>query len=41
MPDNSIVHIIDDDDAARQSLEFLLKSAKIEVRAHEIGFLIP
>jgi two-component system, LuxR family, response regulator FixJ len=35
MPDKSIVHIIDDDDAARQSLEFLLKSAKLDVRAHD------
>jgi two-component system, LuxR family, response regulator FixJ len=35
MPEKSIVHIIDDDDAARQSLEFLLKSAKIDVCVHE------
>jgi two-component system, LuxR family, response regulator FixJ len=34
MPENPIVHVIDDDDAARQSLEFLLKSAKLPVQAH-------
>jgi len=41
MPDNQIVHIVDDDDAARQSLEFLLKSAKLMVQAHEsaVAFL--
>lgn len=35
MPEKSTVHVIDDDEAARQSLEFLLKSAKLDVRAHE------
>ncbi|MGI8524613.1 MAG: response regulator FixJ [Pseudolabrys sp.] len=35
MPDKSTVHIIDDDDAVRQSLEFLLKSAKLDVRSHD------
>ena len=35
MPDKKVVHIIDDDDAVRQSLEFLLKSAKIEVHSHK------
>ena len=34
MPENPIVHVIDDDDAARQSLEFLIKSAKLPVQAH-------
>lgn len=34
MPDKKVVHIVDDDDAVRQSLEFLLKSAKIEVHSH-------
>ena len=35
MPENLIVHVIDDDDAARQSLEFLIKSARLRVQAHE------
>ena len=35
MSENLIVHVIDDDDAARQSLEFLIKSAKLPVQAHE------
>lgn len=41
MPDNQTVYIIDDDDAARQSLEFLLKSHKLTVQAYEsaIAFL--
>jgi two-component system response regulator FixJ len=30
----SPVHVIDDDDAARESLEFLLKSAKLDVRTY-------
>ncbi len=34
MPESPIVHVIDDDDAARQSLEFLIKSAKLPVQAH-------
>jgi two-component system, LuxR family, response regulator FixJ len=34
MPENPIVHVIDDDDAARQSLEFLIQSAKLPVQAH-------
>jgi two-component system, LuxR family, response regulator FixJ len=34
MPDNLVVHVIDDDNAARQSLEFLLRSAQIEVRSY-------
>ena len=35
MHDNPVVHVIDDDDAARDSLSFLLRSAKIEVRTYE------
>ena len=31
MPSNPIVHVIDDDDAARNSLAFLLRAARIEV----------
>lgn len=34
MPDNAVVHVIDDDDSVRQSLEFLLRSAKLDVRSH-------
>ena len=37
MSENLIVHVIDDDDAARQSLEFLIKSAKLPVQAHELA----
>lgn len=35
MPSEPIVHIIDDDDAARDSLSFLLRSARIESRSYE------
>jgi len=35
MPDNSTVHVIDDDEAARESLAFLLRSAKMDVRSYE------
>ncbi len=35
MPSDVTVHVIDDDEAARDSLEFLLKTAGIDVRAHE------
>ena len=35
MPPNSLVHVIDDDDAVRDSLEFLLSTAKIEVRTYD------
>src|SRR5262245_1557943 len=34
MPSDT-VHVIDDDDAARDSLSFLLKSAKIDVNTHD------
>ncbi|HET7680966.1 MAG TPA: response regulator FixJ [Xanthobacteraceae bacterium] len=41
MPTETIVHVIDDDEAARESLEFLLRSAKLQVRAYDSarGFL--
>ena len=41
MPSSAVVHVIDDDDAARDSLSFLLRSARIEVRSHEsaVAFL--
>ena len=35
MPPNSLVHVIDDDDAVRESLEFLLRAAKIDVRTYD------
>jgi len=35
MSTSSLVHIIDDDDAVRDSLEFLLRAASIEVRTYE------
>ena len=35
MPTEDMVHVIDDDEAARESLEFLLRSAKIQVRTYE------
>ncbi len=35
MSNNAIVHIVDDDDGARESLEFLLRSAKFEVRTYD------
>ena len=35
MPTEAIVHVIDDDEAARESLEFLLRSAKLQVRTYE------
>jgi two-component system, LuxR family, response regulator FixJ len=34
MPNDILVYVIDDDDAARDSLEFLLRSAKFEVRTY-------
>jgi two-component system, LuxR family, response regulator FixJ len=35
MSSNSPVHVIDDDDAVRESLEFLLRTAKINVRTYD------
>ena len=35
MPSSSVVHVIDDDEAARDSLSFLLRSAQIEVSSYE------
>jgi two-component system response regulator FixJ len=35
MPNNGIVHVIDDDDAMRESLAFLFRSAKVEVATYE------
>lgn len=35
MPEEPIVHVIDDDDAVRDSLTFLLRAAKMNVRTHE------
>jgi two-component system, LuxR family, response regulator FixJ len=35
MPDNSVVHVIDDDAAVRESLEFLLRTAQLEVRTYD------
>ena len=35
MPNDGIVHVIDDDEAMRESLAFLLKSAKVKVATYE------
>lgn len=35
MPASPVVHVIDDDDAARDSLSFLLRTANIEARTYE------
>jgi FixJ family two-component response regulator len=35
MPSNPVVHVIDDDDAARDSLAFLLRAAQVDVRTYE------
>jgi two-component system, LuxR family, response regulator FixJ len=35
MPGNSVVHVIDDDEALRESLAFLLGTAQVEVRTYE------
>jgi two-component system response regulator FixJ len=37
MPSNALVHVIDDDEASRESLVFLLRSAQMEVRSYESG----
>ena len=41
MPNDQVVHVIDDDEAVRQSLAFLLSTAGFAVRVHEsaTGFL--
>jgi two-component system, LuxR family, response regulator FixJ len=36
-PDSIVVHVIDDDEAARQSLAFLLRANTIEVQTYESG----
>ena len=35
MPSDAVVHVIDDDEAVRESLAFLLRSAKIDVKVYE------
>jgi FixJ family two-component response regulator len=35
------VHVIDDDDAVRESLEFLLRTARIEVKTYEKRRCLP
>src|SRR4051812_34063053 len=30
-----VIHVIDDDDAARDSLQFLLRAARLQVQTHE------
>jgi two-component system, LuxR family, response regulator FixJ len=35
MPDSSVVHVIDDDEALRESLAFLLGTAQLAVRTYE------
>jgi two-component system, LuxR family, response regulator FixJ len=35
MPSSSVVHVIDDDEALRESLAFLLGTAHLEVRTYE------
>jgi two-component system response regulator FixJ len=35
MPDEAVVHVIDDDEAVRQSIEFLLRSAEVEVCSYD------
>src|SRR5215475_5232878 len=41
MPTDAVVHVIDDDQALRESVAFLLRSAKIEVKTYEsaVAFL--
>jgi two-component system, LuxR family, response regulator FixJ len=38
-PDSVVVHVIDDDEAARQSLEFLLRAHALEVQTYESGMV--
>lgn len=35
MPSSGLVHVIDDDDAVRHSLEFVLRSARLDVRTYD------
>jgi two-component system response regulator FixJ len=37
MPSDAVTHVIDDDEAVRQSIEFLLRSANIDVKVYESG----
>ena len=37
MQDSFVAHIVDDDEAVRQSLAFLLSTAGIPVRVYELG----
>jgi two-component system response regulator FixJ len=41
MPNDAIVHVIDDDEAVRESLEFLLRSVQIPVKTYDsaVAFL--
>jgi two-component system response regulator FixJ len=41
MPTSNIVHVIDDDEAVRQSLDFLLRAARFEVKTYDsaVAFL--
>ncbi len=41
MSDSALVHVIDDDDAVRSSLEFLLRTANVDVRTYDsaVAFL--
>jgi two-component system response regulator FixJ len=39
MPSELVVHVIDDDDAARDALRFLLESAKLKTRTYESASL--
>jgi two-component system response regulator FixJ len=41
MPGDAIVHVIDDDEAVRDSLQFLLQTAKLQVRTYDsaVNFL--
>jgi two-component system response regulator FixJ len=39
MPSNNVVHLIDDDEALRDSLSFLLSSAQFEVRTYETALM--